>query len=101
MATPLKSLAERTCGNCACLGVIEPPRIATPDRPAAPPDAKPHYFCRLNPPYAVQYPSPDGKTMLNGIVQSPTTPESVCHQWKEAGTLPGDRAPPFVPSVVQ
>jgi len=72
------------------MGVIEPPRIATAGRPAAPADAKPHYFCRLNPPYAVQYPSPDGTAILNGIVQGPTTPETVCWQWRPRGSKPGD-----------
>ena len=90
----------RTCANCACSAIIEPPRIATAERAAAPPDAKPHWFCRWNPPYAVQYPSPDGKQMLTGIVQSPTTADTVCWQWKPEGTLPGDGAKSLFETVM-
>jgi hypothetical protein len=81
------SESPRTCANCACLKVIEPPVLASKQIPN-PAAIKTQYVCRLNPPFMVQL------GQGQGLMQSPTTPESVCWWWKPQGTLPGD--PPGV-----
>src|SRR6266571_1431949 len=80
--------SERCCATCACHHVIEPPRIATDSRGAAPANAKPVWVCRLNPPYAVTY-QQGGQTM-QGLVQQATTADTVCWQWRPLGTEPGE-----------
>jgi len=79
----------RTCKTCACVFVIERPAVQPPGMDAQTWDNMPReqYVCRLNPPVPMQ--TPKGLQ----AVQMPTTPGSVCWQWRAVGTLPGDQHP--------
>jgi hypothetical protein len=81
-------LGGRTCSNCACVYVAEPPRVPTAEQLRADPHVgnRPAVLvCRLNPPTTVM--TPNGPT----VIQQPTMPYISCWQWRPPGTLPGDR----------
>ena len=85
----------RSCENCACSYLIKPPTVATREVPD-PTAVKPQWVCRLNPPYVVTHlvsePGPRGpvQRQVQGLVQAPTTAESVCWHWRHADALPGE-----------
>lgn len=85
-----ETLNNRTCATCACCYRIEPNRVATPDRPADPPNAKPVLICRLNPPTVIRR-----KDDTMGLSQAPTDAYFSCWHWKPQGTLPGESGVPY------
>lgn len=85
-----EDLKGRTCVNCACSWLMEPPKVPTAgqlrDNPALL-TAKPVRICRLNPP----------QLMITErgaqLAQQVTADYMSCWHWKRPGTLPGDALP--------
>lgn len=81
-----KGAAGRTCANCACSMVLEPPRVQPPGVTKAQFDAMPkkaQRVCRWFPPQLI---------VGVGIMQQPVEDHLTCWQWQKEGTLPGDRS---------
>lgn len=88
----------RTCANCACAYVIEPPKVPTAEELRADPELltrKPQRVCRLNPPVIVhvQVQTAQGVTAIPKLMQAPTDDYFSCWHWRVMGTLPGDHFP--------
>jgi len=91
-----EDLKGRTCATCACVYVIEPPKVPTAQQLAADPNVMNitrQYICRLNPPTLVLVKgiSPEGtQVQMQKLMQQPTEPYISCWNWRKPGTLPGD-----------
>jgi hypothetical protein len=88
----------RTCANCACAYVIEPPRVPTAEQLRVDPDfanRKPQRICRLNPPVVIhmQVQTSEGLQTVPKLMQAPTDDYFSCWHWRAEGTLPGDQYP--------
>lgn len=87
MTEQKEDLKGRVCANCACMYVLEPPRIQTDINRPAPPPTPTLYICRLNPPQLLN--TPEGPRLQ----QQQTFQFMSCWHWKHPGTLPGDQVP--------
>lgn len=90
-----EDLKGRTCQSCACVYIIEPPRVPTAQQLRDNPgilSAKPVLVCRLNPPTTVhvRIETSEWPVTVPKIMQQPTEGYISCWHWKPAGTLPGD-----------
>lgn len=84
-----EDLKNRTCATCACVYVMETPRIQLGARGVGPAAGSPPtlYICRLNPPLLLA--TPEGPRLQ----QQQTFPYMSCWSWRERRTLPGDALP--------
>jgi hypothetical protein len=97
----IENLQGRTCRNCACMYLIEPPRVPTAEQLVADPNfanRKPVMICRLNPPAMLRFQMPSQvpggpATIVDKLMQPQTDGYFSCWQWKAPGTLPGDALP--------
>jgi hypothetical protein len=96
-----ENLRDRTCATCACVFIVQPPRVPTAAQLAADPELpnrKSVLICRLNPPSMVRFQLPPHvaggpPVMVDKLMQPQTDVYFSCWQWRGAGTLPGDRYP--------
>jgi hypothetical protein len=93
----------RSCANCACSFVIEPPRLATVDNPNMDTNLPPVRICRRDRPVLMEKkirvmqnvpgkrePVPVEQTIQH-LGQQQVLDGHVCWDWIAPGTLPGDQ----------